>query len=141
MRQDRTLAAVVERLENRWLLSTVTWNGGGNGTNWSDPLNWDGNILPGAADDVTINFVTNTIVHDSGTDTVNNLTTNHLWEPAGGTLSVVTTTQVINMWNSICGIRCRIRARCVCDSCGIERHELHETSLRSLTKHETFTKG
>ncbi|MBI5758610.1 MAG: hypothetical protein HZA46_08840, partial [Planctomycetales bacterium] len=90
------IAAVVERLENRLLLSSVTWDGGGNGTNWSDPLNWDGNVLPTSADDVTINFGSATVQHNTGTDTVNSLTTTNPFTLTGGTLSIVTTVQVNN---------------------------------------------
>lgn len=45
----------IEPLEDRSLLSAVSWDGGGNGTSWSDPLNWSGNVLPTTNDDVTIN--------------------------------------------------------------------------------------
>jgi subtilisin-like proprotein convertase family protein len=31
-----------------------TWDGGGDGTQWTDPLNWSGDVLPSAADDVVI---------------------------------------------------------------------------------------
>lgn len=34
--------------------ATVTWDGGGDGTSWSDPLNWSPNGIPTNADDVTI---------------------------------------------------------------------------------------
>ncbi|WP_299115400.1 T9SS type A sorting domain-containing protein [uncultured Winogradskyella sp.] len=38
--------------------ATVTWDGGGDGTNWTDPLNWDTDALPTAADDVDLNGAT-----------------------------------------------------------------------------------
>jgi len=34
---------------------TVIWDGGGNGTSWSDPLNWDNDVLPSSDDDIFIN--------------------------------------------------------------------------------------
>ncbi|MCP4644937.1 MAG: hypothetical protein GY851_31135, partial [bacterium] len=34
--------------------ATVTWDGGGDGTSWEDPLNWSGDVLPVNYDDVTI---------------------------------------------------------------------------------------
>lgn len=34
--------------------TTRTWNGSGDGTSWSDPLNWDCNCLPGSGEDVNI---------------------------------------------------------------------------------------
>ncbi|MBL8483215.1 MAG: DUF4347 domain-containing protein, partial [Rhodocyclaceae bacterium] len=36
------------------LLANVSWDGGGDGVSWSDPLNWSNNLLPGAGDDVSI---------------------------------------------------------------------------------------
>ncbi|MGF1635410.1 MAG: hypothetical protein ACFCVE_16310 [Phycisphaerae bacterium] len=48
------VAPVVERMEQRRLLAAVSWDGGGDGVSWSDPLNWSGDVLPVAADDVTI---------------------------------------------------------------------------------------
>ncbi len=50
------LFAGLEGLEQRTLLSTMVWNGGpdGNGTNFLDPANWAGNVLPGNADTVLI---------------------------------------------------------------------------------------
>ena len=44
----------VESLEPRTLLSSVAWDGGGDGVHWTDPLNWSSDVLPGANDDVTI---------------------------------------------------------------------------------------
>ncbi|MEP7302518.1 MAG: DUF4347 domain-containing protein, partial [Caldimonas sp.] len=38
----------------RHLLAAVGWDGGGDGVSWSDALNWSGDVLPGASDDVTI---------------------------------------------------------------------------------------
>ena len=43
----------IEPLEQRELLTAVSWDGGGDGSNWTDPLNWSNNLVPGAADDVT----------------------------------------------------------------------------------------
>ena len=92
----RDLGSWVESLELREMLAAVTWDGGGNGIHWSDALNWSNNVLPGAADDVTIDFGGNTVQHDVGSDTVHSLTTTNPFELAGDTLSVVTTTQVNN---------------------------------------------
>ena len=33
---------------------TIQWDGGGDGVNWSDPLNWDSNNIPSVTDDVFI---------------------------------------------------------------------------------------
>ena len=44
--------------------ANVTWDAGGDGATWSDPLNWDTNTLPQPNDDVFIPFITfnNTIL-------------------------------------------------------------------------------
>jgi hypothetical protein len=44
----------LERLENRLMLSRISWDGGGGNANWDNPLNWDTDVLPGAGDDVTV---------------------------------------------------------------------------------------
>ena len=45
---------LTEALEPRRLLAAVSWDGGGDGTSWTDPLNWDGDAVPTISDDVTI---------------------------------------------------------------------------------------
>ncbi|HET9131023.1 MAG TPA: hypothetical protein VFO86_08755, partial [Terriglobia bacterium] len=37
-------------------LTSVFWDGGGDGVSWNDPLNWSGNVLPGAHSAVRINM-------------------------------------------------------------------------------------
>lgn len=44
----------LEPLEGRQLLSAVTWDGGGDGVNWTSADNWSDNQVPDGADDVTI---------------------------------------------------------------------------------------
>jgi len=41
-------------MESRRMFSTVAWTGGGDHVNWTDPLNWSGQALPGESDDVAI---------------------------------------------------------------------------------------
>lgn len=41
-------------LEPRLCLSTVLWDGGGDGTNWTDPLNWDTDAVPDGSSEVVI---------------------------------------------------------------------------------------
>ncbi|MEL6104395.1 MAG: CARDB domain-containing protein, partial [Planctomycetota bacterium] len=43
-----------ERLEDRHLLATIQWDGGGDGTRWHDPLNWVDDTIPGPSDDAVI---------------------------------------------------------------------------------------
>ena len=84
----------VEGLERRRLLAAVSWDGGGDGTNWTDPINWSGNALPQAADDVTISVVANpTILIPSGTQSIKSLVTDEAIRTTGGTLAVATTAQ------------------------------------------------
>lgn len=47
---------VLELLENRLAPAVVLWDGGPGttGTNWNDPVNWAGDVLPGATDDAEI---------------------------------------------------------------------------------------
>ena len=52
----------MERLEDRRLLAIVNWDGGGDGTNWADPLNWDTDSVPTLADDVIINVAGSPLV-------------------------------------------------------------------------------
>ena len=51
-----------EALEGRVMLTAVSWDGGGDGANWSDAINWSGNALPGTDDDVTIDIAGNAVV-------------------------------------------------------------------------------
>ena len=45
-----------EPLERRDLMTTIAWDGGptGLGTSWHDPLNWEGDVVPGPDDDAEI---------------------------------------------------------------------------------------
>src|SRR5258708_4447209 len=52
-----SIAACVQILEDRTLLSSVSWVGtanGGDGLKWNVDANWSGGATPGAGDDVTI---------------------------------------------------------------------------------------
>jgi hypothetical protein len=61
-------------LEPRTLLSAVSWDGGGDGTHWSDPLNWSNDALPTAFDDVLIDHTGTVVVYDlPGATTVSSL--------------------------------------------------------------------
>jgi hypothetical protein len=66
----------LEHLEQRTLLAIVTWDGGGGDFNWNNALNWSGDTLPGAGDDVTIGeaFSAITVVHNSGSTSINHIT-------------------------------------------------------------------
>ena len=78
-----------EHLEQRHLLAAVSWDGGGNGTSWTDPLNWSTNALPGVDDDVTIDVVSNpTITLSTGTQAIRSLISVESVSFSGGTLIV-----------------------------------------------------
>ncbi|MBK9092072.1 MAG: Ig-like domain-containing protein [Anaerolineae bacterium] len=67
----------------------VYWDGGGNGTAWSDPLNWSINALPGPNDIVIIDVAgTVTVTHASGTTSIFSLQSQEPIRLTGGTLSI-----------------------------------------------------
>lgn len=66
---------------------SVNWDGGGDGSSWSDPLNWSSNLLPGAADDVIIDVpAAISVTYASGTTTIRSLTSAENLTLTGGTL-------------------------------------------------------
>lgn len=44
----------LEHLESRQLLAAISWDGGGGDNNWTNPLNWSGDVLPTLNDNVAI---------------------------------------------------------------------------------------
>ncbi len=89
---------VLESLERRSLLSDVSWDAGGNGTSWTDPLNWSTNQLPGAADDVTISSPGDLSIEiSSGTRSVHSLVCDEQLTVSGSsTVLVVATTALLS---------------------------------------------
>ncbi|MBW3541220.1 MAG: PKD domain-containing protein [Planctomycetes bacterium] len=89
---DRPVAAAVaaEILEDRILLSAISWDGGAGTLNWHDAANWSGDVLPGASDDVTINVAGAdvTIIHSTGTNSINSLTSQEGIAISGGMLDI-----------------------------------------------------
>lgn len=68
---------------------TVHWDGGGDGTRWADPLNWDGDQLPQPGNAVVINDPgTPTVVYEGslGTTNLHSLETTESLSLTGGTL-------------------------------------------------------
>lgn len=76
----------------------TVWDGGGDGTSWSDPNNWAYNTPPQAGDDVIIPDVgaTSTVVLSSGDWRIASLVSDEAFRLAGGLLEVETTVQVNN---------------------------------------------
>jgi hypothetical protein len=98
LRVQPLLRLRVELLEQRWLL-TINWvgtAGGGDGQNWSDPLNWSGGALPGPQDDVTITLVAGTINHAAGNDSIKSLHSSDPLNLSGGSLTVSGIVEVDN---------------------------------------------
>ena len=72
----------------------VQWDGGGDGTSWSDQANWSNDTLPGSGDDVVINVLgtpTVTIDASAGAVEVNSIDSYEALAITGGSLSVATT--------------------------------------------------
>jgi hypothetical protein len=78
----------LEGLEDRATPAAVSWDGGGDGTNWTDARNWSGDVLPGAADDVTIPAGGPAISYFDGTTTVASLSSARPLNLQVGTLFV-----------------------------------------------------
>lgn len=90
----RASAHAPETLESRVLLSTVTWTGGGDGSSWTDPNNWNSQAVPGAADDVLINAPAGAaIAINAGTQSVHSLVSSDRLSISGGMLEVATSAQ------------------------------------------------
>jgi hypothetical protein len=51
----------------------ITWDGGGDGTTWQDPANWDGDVVPTEIDDVVIDDPADPVITVSGSLTVRSL--------------------------------------------------------------------
>jgi hypothetical protein len=65
----------------------ITWDGGGDGASWHDPLNWSGDAMPGAGDDVVVNVATN-LTHSSGDTVVRSIQCNAHLQVVGGSITV-----------------------------------------------------
>ena len=74
----------------------VTWDGGGNGTAWGDPLNWDPNALPVGGDDVIIGAAGGITVTINLNVTINSLTSAEAVHLISGTLTIAATSQINN---------------------------------------------
>src|SRR5580693_896954 len=66
---------MIEELEDRTLLSTITWTNLAGGS-WQTNSNWDQGRQPAAGDDVVIPALNanSTVTYSSGTSTINSLT-------------------------------------------------------------------
>ncbi|MHC4698113.1 MAG: hypothetical protein ACYTFA_15375, partial [Planctomycetota bacterium] len=85
--------------------AAVSWDGDsdgdGDGVSWSDPLNWSGDALPGASDDVTIDVGGGlTVTLASGTHSINTLTCPESLDSTGGSLSIAGTSSIATLTQS-----------------------------------------
>ncbi|MGB7324683.1 MAG: hypothetical protein WBD31_07415, partial [Rubripirellula sp.] len=62
----------------------MTWDGGGDGVNWSDAANWFGDVLPGAADHVFLDVAGIPTIVSSGNVSILSLTSNETISITGG---------------------------------------------------------
>src|SRR5262245_10265371 len=91
MRAGRDPRLDFEQLESRTVPATIAWDGGptGNGTDWLDPVNWVGDVLPGAADDVTIgNTGTNPTITVGASTAVRSIAGGRAITLTGGSLGI-----------------------------------------------------
>ena len=85
------------------LFSQTTWDGGALTTNWSDPLNWSGDVLPLPGNDVVIN--TSITITNVPTISLNSLSVSQnvtLQSSAGATITIINAdaTPALNINNS-----------------------------------------
>ena len=66
----------------------VSWDGGGDGVYWHDPVNWDGDIPPGPSDDAAIGYGHSVIFSAGGEIAIQSLQCGGTLEVAMGKLSI-----------------------------------------------------
>jgi len=82
-------------LEDRRLLATVNWDGGGLDGLWHTPANWSGDQVPGSADDVVLNVAAAEVIRFAGSDvTVASLLNHETLRIESGVLNVTKRAQV-----------------------------------------------
>ncbi|HEX4071489.1 MAG TPA: hypothetical protein VHX68_09975, partial [Planctomycetaceae bacterium] len=89
--RGKPIPSCIESLEDRILLSAVSWTGVGDGKSWNNAQNWNTDTVPGASDDVTINLANSqTIVYSSaaGTTAIHSLNGSDPFSITGGSLTV-----------------------------------------------------
>lgn len=77
-----------ETLEPRQLLAFVHWDGGGGDNDWHNPLNWSGDSLPGAADEVFIEVAGSPTIRIGQDVSVKRIWSREAVEVVAGTVSV-----------------------------------------------------
>jgi hypothetical protein len=72
----------------------VSWDGGGDGASWADPLNWSADFVPGPTNDVSILFWEDPLIQLSGGNhSIRSLTCYETLTISGGTLEIAQDSQ------------------------------------------------
>lgn len=87
-----------ETLEPRQLLAFVHWDGGGGDSDWHNPLNWSGDALPGAVDEVFIEVAGSPTIQIDQDVTVKRIWSREAIEVLAGTVSVA------ELWKQAAGL-------------------------------------
>ncbi len=96
-RRARSLSSLaghtgMEPLEGRALLAAVSWTGNAGDNLWNTPGNWSTNVVPGSADDVTIDVAANPTIRFTNVDrTINSLLTREALQFENHVLTINTT--------------------------------------------------
>jgi Putative Ig domain/PKD domain/RTX calcium-binding nonapeptide repeat (4 copies) len=90
----RRLPLRLELLEERATPALVTWDGGGDGINWSDALNWSNDTAPVNNDDVLIDTAGVAVNYASGPLTLNSLRSVGSLAVTAGTLTIAGVAEV-----------------------------------------------
>ena len=83
-----------ELLEQRCLLTAISWTGDGDGTSWTDTHNWSPMQIPSFGDDVTIDVAGNPTVTITGDESINSLQVSDTLKIASGSLIVSAPSQI-----------------------------------------------
>src|SRR5437762_1964873 len=97
---------VLEHLEDRLAPAVILWDGGplGTGTSWNNPVNWAGDMLPGAADDAQIGSAfTGITVISSGNVTVRSVASAAALQVTAGTFALGAATSQIDAALTVSG--------------------------------------
>src|SRR5262249_27779753 len=97
---------MLERLEDRLAPAMVLWDGGpsATGTSWNNPVNWAGDTLPTAADDVQIGSAfAGTTITSSGNVAVRSVSSAAALEITAGTFALGAATSQIDATFTVSG--------------------------------------
>lgn len=96
-RASAAYPAILENFEPRQLLAAVAWDGGAGDNLWHSAANWSTNVVPTAADDVTISVPGSPLVtfnSSAGSQSIRSLVSDEELSFTGGTLALTTTANI-----------------------------------------------